>query len=188
MTRAGFAALAFLVSAAAAPNALPPKPRTPDHSLNGLFASLGKASSEDEAKPIEQQIEELFLQSNSASIDLLMTRAAAALQAGDNDTAKKLLISVTDIAPNYAEGWHQRAKMEAAANDDTHALVSFQKTVTLNPREFMAQVELGDMLAEYGQKAAALASYRKALALDPHFEGLDKRVEKLSRDVEGEKI
>jgi tetratricopeptide (TPR) repeat protein len=188
MTRATFAALVFLVSAAATPNALPAKPRAPDHSLNGLFASLAKASSEDEAKPIEQQIEELFLQSNSASVDLLMTRAAASLQAGDNDTAKKLLVSVTDIAPNYAEGWHQRAKMEAAANDDTHALKSFQKTVTLNPREFMAQVELGDMLAEYGQKAAALASYRKALALDPHFEGLDKRVEKLARDVEGEKI
>jgi tetratricopeptide (TPR) repeat protein len=184
--RAGVVSLAVLVSAAAAPNALPPKP--PDHSLNGLFASLAKAGSEDEAKPLERQIEELFLQSNSASVDLLMTRAAAALQAGDADTAKKLLVSVTDIAPNYAEGWHQRAKMEAAANDDTHALVSFQKTVTLNPREFAAQVELGDMLAEYGQKAAALASYRKALAVDPHFEGLDKRVEKLARDVEGEKI
>jgi tetratricopeptide (TPR) repeat protein len=188
MARACAASLAFLISAAAAPSPLPPKPRAPDHSLNGLFVLLSKANSEDEAKLIEQQIEELFLQSNSASVELLMTRAAASLQAGDTDTAKKLLVSVTDIAPNYAEGWHQRAKMEAAANDDTHALVSFQKTVTLNPREFEAQVELGDMLAEYGQKAAALASYRKALALDPHFEGLDKRVEKLARDVEGEKI
>ncbi len=185
LQRACVASLAVVILSAAAP---PPKPPAPDHSLNGLFASLAKASSEDEAKPIEQQIEELFLQSNSASIDLLMTRAAAALQAGDGATAKKLLDSVTDIAPNYAEGWHQRAKMEAAANDDTHALVSFQKAVTLNPSEFEAQVELGDMLAEYGQKAAALAAYRKALALDPHFEGLDKRVEKLARDVEGEKI
>jgi tetratricopeptide (TPR) repeat protein len=186
--RACVVALVLLVLPAAAPIGQPPKPQGPDHSLNGLFASLAKVSSEDEAKPIEQQIEELFLQSNSASVDLLMTRAAACLQAGDTDTAKKLLDSVTNIAPNYAEGWRQRAKLEAATNDDTHALVSFQKTVTLNPREFEAQVELGDMLAEYGQKAAALASYRKALALDPHFEGLDKRVEKLAREVEGEKI
>lgn len=182
---ASVVSLALIILSAAAP---PPKPPVQDHSLNGLFASLAKANSEDEAKPIEQQIEELFLQSNSASIDLLMTRAAAALQASDAATAKKLLDSVTDIAPDYAEGWHQRAKMEAAANDDTHALVSFQKTVTLNPHEFVAQVELGDMLVEYGQKAAALASYRKALALDPHYEGLDKRVEKLAREVEGEKI
>jgi Tfp pilus assembly protein PilF len=188
LSRAWVASLALLIFAAAAPNASPPKLQGPDHSLNGLFAALAKATSEDEAKPIEQQIEELFLQSNSASVDLLMTRAAAALQAGDTGTAKKLLEYVTNIAPDYAEGWHQRAKLEAEANDDTHALVSFQKTVTLNPREFEAQVELGDMFAEYGQKAPALASYRKALALDPHFEGLDKRVEKLAREVEGEKI
>jgi len=188
LRRSCLAAVVLFVFSAAAPSGPPPKPQGPDHSLNGLFVALSKARSEDEAKPIEQQIEELFLQSNSAGIDLLMTRAVAALQAGDTDTAKKLLDSVTDIAPDYAEGWHQRAKLQAAANDDTHALVSFQKAVTLNPREFEAQVELGDMLAEYGQKAAALASYRKALALDPHFEGLDKRVEKLAREVEGEKI
>jgi tetratricopeptide (TPR) repeat protein len=188
MCRVCIAALALFVLPAAAPNNPAPKPQLPDHSLNGLFASLAKASSEDEAKPIEQQIEELFLQSNSASVDLLMTRAAAALQAGDTATAKKLLNSVTDIAPNYAEGWHQRARLEASANEDEHALVSFQKAVTLNPREFVAQVELGDMLVEYGQKPAALASYRKALALDPHYEGLDRRVQQLTRDVEGEKI
>jgi tetratricopeptide (TPR) repeat protein len=184
-----FACVALIVlPAAAAPVAVPAKSPAPDHSLNGLFAALAKANSEEDAKPIEQQIEELFLQSNSASVDLLMTRASAALQAGDTATAKKLLDSVTDIAANYAEGWHQRAKLQAEANDDTGALVSFQKAVTLNPREFEAQVELGDMLVEYGQKAAGLASYRKALALDPHFEGLDKRVEKLAREVEGEKI
>jgi tetratricopeptide (TPR) repeat protein len=186
LSRACVAAIALLAFPAAAPIVPPPKP--PDHSLNGLFASLVKASSEEEAKPIELQIEERFLQSDSASIDLLMTRAATALQAGDVPTAKKLLDSVTDIAPNYAEGWHQRARLEAQANEDERALASFQKTVTLNPREFAAEVELGDMLVDYGQKAAALASYRKALALDPHFEGLDKRVEKLARDVEGEKI
>ena len=40
MTRAGFAALAFLVSAAAAPNALPPKPRTPDHTAVTVVVPL----------------------------------------------------------------------------------------------------------------------------------------------------
>ena len=34
----------------------------------------------------------------------------------------------------------------------------------------------------------ALASYDKALALDPHLDGLDHEVSQLARDVEGEKI
>lgn len=182
-----FAVGSLPASAGTAPPPKPPAP-PPAHSIDALFAALAKANTEEDAKPIQQQIEELFLQSNSPTVDLLMTRAAAALQASDTGTAKQLLDYVTNIAPAYAEGWHQRARLEAQANDDTHALVSYQKTVTLNPREFVAQVELGDMLIEYGQKAAALASYRKALTLDPHYEGLDHRVEQLARDVEGEKI
>jgi tetratricopeptide (TPR) repeat protein len=185
----GAAFVSLLVGAAIAAGA-PPKPaQTPEnHQLDVLFASLAKTHSEEDAKPIELQIEQIFLMSESPTVGILMTRAAAALQAGDTATAKQLLDYVTDIAPDYAEGWHQRGRLEAAANDDEHALVSLQKTVTLNPREFEALAELGDMEITYNQKAAALASYRKSLALDPHYDGLDKRVDQLARDVEGEKI
>jgi len=44
------------------------------------------------------------------------------------------------------------------------------------------------MLAEYGDKAAALAMYRKAQALDPQMDGLERRVRELSHAVEGERI
>lgn len=159
-----------------------------DHTLNGLFGKLGKAQSSDDAEPIEKEILTQFLQSGSASVDLLMSRAANLLGSGDEDTAAKLLDAVTKIAPNYAEGWHQKGKLEADAGADAAAMVSLQKAVTLNPREFQALVELGDLLAQYGAKPAALADYRKALALDPKLDGLDRRVDALARDVEGEKI
>jgi tetratricopeptide (TPR) repeat protein len=158
------------------------------HPLDGLFSKLGKTSSADDAKAIEKEILIEFLQSGSATVDLLMTRVDALMGGGDKDNAAKILAAVTRIAPLYAEGWHERGKLEAEAGHDEAAMVSLQKAVTLNPREFAALVDLGDILAEYGAKPAALASYKKALALDPHFEGLDKRVEELSRSVEGEKI
>jgi Flp pilus assembly protein TadD len=172
-------------TAQAAPVSFSP-PANP--ALDALFGKLGKAPSTEAAKPIEDAILNTFLQSGSASIDLLMTRAAALLQADDKDTAGKILDAVTHVAPDYAEGWHQLGKLEADAGHDEAAMVSFQKAVTLNPRQFEAQMELGDMLADYGAKPAALASYKKALALDPHLEGLDKRVQQLAREVEGEKI
>jgi Flp pilus assembly protein TadD len=163
-------------------------PRPINHGLDALFGKLGRAPSADAAKPIEDEILNTFLQSSSPSVDLLMTRAAALLEAHDGDTAGKILEAVTKIAPDYAEGWHQLGKLQADAGHDGAAMVSLQKAVTLNPRQFEAQMELGDMLAEYGAKPAALASYKKALALDPHLEGLDRRVQQLSREVEGEKI
>jgi tetratricopeptide (TPR) repeat protein len=162
-----------------------PKPANP---LDALFVSLAKAPSEEAAKPIETQIEALFDQSGSASVDLLMTRASAAAAADDKDTAKKLIDAITDIAPDFAEGWHRRAALQADAGDDEGAILSLQRAVTLNPREFAALAELGGVLETYGDKKAALAMYRKALALDPHLEGVDKHVDQLSRDVEGEKI
>lgn len=156
--------------------------------LQSLFQQLGKAGTSDEARPIEEKILTLFLDSGSASVDLLMTRAAAALADGDNDSARKLLDAVTEVAPKYAEGWHQRGRLQAAAGDDEGAIISLQKAVTLNPRQFAAFAELGAILSEYGDKRDALTMLRKAMALDRHFGGLDSEVQKLTRDVEGERI
>jgi Flp pilus assembly protein TadD len=156
--------------------------------IDVLFASLAKANSEEEAKPIESQILVLFQQSGSPSVDLLMARAQAALQGGDTDTAAKLFKAVTDIAPDYAEGWHVRGVMLAAAGDDSGAMVLLQKVVALNPRQFEALGQLGGMLADYGDKKGALAAYRRALALDPQMAGVARTVRDLTRQVEGEKI
>jgi Flp pilus assembly protein TadD len=155
--------------------------------VDQLFAKLAKTTSSDEAKPIEDRIMAVFEQSNSATVDILMERSALMLHAGDKDTTRKLVYAITAVAPDYAEGWHRRAMLEAASNDDADAIVSLQKTVTLNPREFEAQSELGKLLEDYGDKKAALAAYRRALALDPHMAGVDKHTEELSRDVEGQK-
>ena len=178
--------LAATITAVPAPTHAAPQP--PKNTVDQLLQKLGKTSSEEDAKPLEKEILIQFLQSGSATVDLLMTRADALLGGGDKGNAEKILAAITRIAPLYAEGWHQKGKLEAEAGHDEAAMVSLQKAVTLNPREFAALVELGDILAEYGAKPAALANYKKALALDPHFEGLDKRVEELSRAVEGEKI
>lgn len=176
------AALLFAASFAAAPAAAADRP------LDALFAELAKAQSSEDAQPIEKEILARFLASGSPSVDLLMTRVAALMDGGDGANAKRILDAVTRIAPLYAEGWHIKGRVEAEAGQDEAAMVSLEKAVTLNPREFAAQMELGDMLAQYGAKPAALASYKKALALDPHLEGLDRRVQELARDVEGEKI
>ena len=178
---------ALALPAAANAPAHPAKPK-PQNELDALFGKLAHAGSAEAAKPIEEQILTLFNQSGSPSIDLLMVHTEAAAKAGNTDTAKNLIISITEIAPNYAEGWHQRAALAQSEKNDTDALAYLQKTVTLNPREFAALQELGGILESYGDKKQALQYYRRALALDPFLEGLSDQVTKLARDVEGEKI
>jgi tetratricopeptide (TPR) repeat protein len=176
----------LLISGAAM--AAPAAPAPKIASEEQLFAQLKKAESAEDAHPIEQKLIAMFRASGSPSVDLLMTRANAALATADNKTAKKLLEAVTTIAPNYAEGWHAKAGMEQADGDDTAALVSLQKVVLLNPRHFNALNELGDMLQDYGDKAGALKLYRRALELDPQLEGATHKIRELTQSVEGRDI
>ena len=173
-------------TAYAAPTKTPaPKEVTSEEKL---FRQLKQAQSAEEAHGIEEKLKLMFRPSGSPSVDLLMTRAQAALGTADSATAKKLLDAVTNVAPNYAEGWHTRAAMEQADGDDTDALVSLQKTVLLNPRHFAAMVELADMLEDYGDKGGALKLYRRALDLDPQLEIASRKVRELTTSVEGRDI
>jgi tetratricopeptide (TPR) repeat protein len=176
----------FLPLAAQAANA--PAHPAPKPALETLFGELGQATSPEEAKPIEERIGSIFQQSGSATVDLLMTRTAAAISAGDNDTARKLIEAVTDVAPDYAEGWHTRANLQRTLGDDSGAMLSLEHAILLNPRQFAALFELGNMMEDYGNKAGALKLYRKALELDPQLEGARKHVDALTRDVEGQGI
>ena len=176
-------ALSLPLAASAEPPAQQPGPQ-----LQSLLDQLSHADSPESAKPIEDKIGGLFLQSGSASVDLLMTRANAAQAAGDKDTAKKLAEAITAVAPDYAEGWHIRANLQRAAGDDSGAMLSLEHVILLNPRQFAAMYELGNMLEDYGNKAGALKLYMKALQLDPQLEGARKHVDALTRDVKGEDI
>jgi Flp pilus assembly protein TadD len=81
-----------------------------------------------------------------------------------------------------------KAAMEAAADDDTNALISLQKTVQLNPKNFTAMVELGEMLEDYGDKKTALGLYRRAMDLDPQLDEAKRKVRELQTAVEGRDI
>lgn len=173
-----------------APKPPAPKPQAQPKPVSqaDLLAQLKAADSPEAARPIEQKLTAMFRPSGSPSVDLLMTRAETAAAAGDKNTARKLVDAITSIAPKYAEGWHVRAAMESAADNDAAAMVSLQKTVHLNPYHFTAMVELGDMLQDYGDEAAALKLFRQALALNPQMEGAQRRVRELARSVEGQDI
>jgi tetratricopeptide (TPR) repeat protein len=180
--------LLLLLTPAIAVAAQKPPAQTPQQKLNQLFGDLKQAQDSDDAKDIEQRISNIFLASGSSTVDLLMVRAQAALAADKLDVARKLIQSVTIISPNYAEGWHRLAALQAQAKDDRGAMLSLQKVITLNPRHFTAYAELGSFLEDYGDKPGALKLYRKALALDPKMENIDKTERALAREVEGEGI
>jgi tetratricopeptide (TPR) repeat protein len=180
--------VAFALFLVVGPVFAAPKPPVAPPKLDRLFGELRQVQEPEDAKPIEAQINTIFTQSGSASVDLLMLRAQGALQANKPDIARELIDAVVRIAPDFAEGWHRLAALQAHVKDDRGAMLSLQKTITLNPRHFQAYAELAGFLEDYGDKPGALKLYRKALALDPKMESIDREVKGLARDVEGEGI
>lgn len=173
----------FLAAALGSAQAQPQKAQ-----LDTWFADLAKAQSAEDAQPIEEKIEAAFRQSGSPSVDLLMSRAKESVAGGDSKTAATIVTAVNKLAPDYAEGWRLRAMLDAAAGEDSAAMLALQKAITLNPRYLGAMTELAGMLEDYGDKAGALKLYRQVQGLSPRNEAATNRIRALSREVEGQGI
>ncbi|HXJ00629.1 MAG TPA: tetratricopeptide repeat protein [Micropepsaceae bacterium] len=172
-------------AAAARPGRPPPKaPETDDQ----LLTKLAKAPDQRAARPIERELKARWAHSGSPSADLLLKRTDQAMEAHDFDTARDIAVKLTGIAPNFAEAWHRRATLATQKDDYEDALTSLRRTLALQPKNFAALAELGEILEEYNDKPHALDAYRQAKAIDPFLDGLADRIRDLTKSVEGQGI
>src|SRR5258705_12472445 len=170
---------------AARPNRPPPKPPETD---DQLLAKLAKAPDQRGARAIERELKARWAHSESPSASLLLKRADQAMEAHDFDTARDIAQKLTTIAPNFAEAWHRRATLATQKDDYQDALNSLRRTLALQPKNFVALAELGEILEEYNDKAHALDAYRQAKKINPFIEGVEDRIRELTKTVEGQGI
>lgn len=163
-------------------------PQDRDAMLAELYEHLAKAPDAEQAGPIAQTIEGLWLHSDSDTIALLMHRAVKAINEKNPELALKLLDAVVQLQPDYAEGWSRRAYLYYLQNDYEHAVGDLRRVLALDPNHFRALDGLARILRETGQKKSALQVYEKLLKIYPHFPEADEAVEELSVEVEGRGI
>lgn len=164
------------------------EPKNREEMLAELYQHLSQAPDAQQAAPIAQTIEGLWLHSESATIGVLMQRAIKAINEKNTDLALQLLNAVVELAPDYAEGWSRRAFLYYLENDYEHAVGDLRRVLALDPNHFRALDGLARILRETGQKKSALQVYEKLLRIYPHFPEADEAVEELSVEVEGRGI
>lgn len=152
--------------------------------LDALFADLADPANEHWAQT-QLQIEKLWKQSGSPSMDLLAERAGKAITGQRLSAALGFLDDLVRLAPDFAEGWKMRATVHFMHEDYRSALEDVARTLTLEPRHFEALAGLGLMLDRLGDKRGALEAYRRAYEIHPHLPGIAEGIHKLSREVEG---
>jgi tetratricopeptide (TPR) repeat protein len=114
----------------------------------------------------------------------LMTRAQSAVEVQDLAAAKKLLDAVVDMKPDYAEVWYRRAELLLQMDSQQEAASDLSQALELEPRHFKALAMSGRLAEAAGDKAAALAAYRRAVALNPMMEAIARRAGQLTFEVE----
>lgn len=156
--------------------------------LAELYEKLGAARSATAAEPIMEAIEDLWMVSGSDTVDLLMSRAARFAKEAEIDLSLAVLDAVVDIAPDEAEAWYLRAKVNVLKGKPERALSDLRRALNLDAKHYRAIADLGLLLEQLGAKKEALEAYRRALAVNPFLEDAQAGVDALKREVEGQDI
>lgn len=155
--------------------------------LDALFEGL-RGADPIAASQIEARIYDLWSQSGSPSMDLLLERGREALTEGDAKLAVEHFTALIDHAPNFAEGYNMRATAFFQMGRYGLALEDIRRALELNPRHFGALSGLALILEEIGRPEDALIAWREVETLHPSREGLADAMKRLERQVEGETL
>src|SRR3954464_1068650 len=170
------------------PSKLPKVGADRTRGLDFLFGALKAAPDQTSAKHVEARIWAIWLQTPSDTAALLMTRAKAAMEAQQMETAQKLLDSLVKLRPDYVEAWNRRATLYYLRNDYARSLQDIEQVLQREPRHFGALAGLGMIMQDIGDEKRALDAFRKALAINPHLEKVPDLIKSLSEKVEGRDI
>jgi len=109
------------------------------------------------------------LQRFGPDVNALMVLAAVRTQAGDPRGAIELYERARVLAPDHVHLLVNLAAAYRAAANLPEARRALEAALRAEPRFAVAHNNLGNMLSDLGERAAALKSYERACALDPRY-------------------
>lgn len=151
-----------------------------------MFDKLKNAPSESEASDLAQDIWASWMESGSATVDMVMQRGAEAQMAGDSETARIFYDRAILIEPEYPEAWFRRAGLFLAEENFPEALRDLNETLRLEPRHFGAWAGLGTIFEAMGAQEQALEAWREALAVYPYMRDGLQAEKRLMKAAEGQ--
>ncbi|EJF87833.1 tetratricopeptide repeat protein [Bartonella rattimassiliensis] len=144
-----------------------------------LLKELKYCADVAKARKISQQLQHLWSQSGSETIDLLMSWAETAINSGNYGLALDYIDNALALLPHYAEAWVRRAWIHIQLNDFKLAMVDLNHALELEPRNYIAFFELGITMESTERPELALKAYETALEYYPQMQKVQKRIEAL---------
>lgn len=155
-----------------------------DARLDDLFEQLQSASA-GAAQRAERSIWEIWSRSDSRLVNDLMNEGVEALSERRLERALQRFDQVVRYQPEFAEGWNKRATVHYLMRNYEASVRDIQQTLELEPRHFGALSGLGLIYDSIDQPEAAIRSFEAALEINPHLDGLRRRIEELQDALGG---
>ena len=106
-----------------------------------MFDKLLNAPSDSEGNDIALDIWASWMESGSATVDVIMERGVDAQTAGDIETARAFYDRAILIKPDYSEAWNRRASIFLMEeNAPKQALEAYREAIRIYPRMQQALV------------------------------------------------
>ena len=137
--------------------------------MDALFAELAEPEGEAWMRA-QSDIERAWSRSGSASLDFLLMRGEAALDAGEPVTAIGHLTALVENAPDFAAGWAARGAAMYFAGQAGPAIDDLAHALRAEPRHWPALTLLGTIYEEMGDRDRARAAFAASLAINLHQE------------------
>jgi tetratricopeptide (TPR) repeat protein len=168
----------------------PPQPSqiavdTTSVDLDRLFVQLRYSETAEEASKTEADIFIRLTASQSATTNLLLENASAALSNEDNEAAKAILMDVVRLDPKFAEGLTRAAALAYQEGDLQEAEGLLKRALRLEPRHFGAWAGLGLVLEDKGDLKGAQKAYREAIYLHPFLDAAKRGLLRLEAKTDG---
>lgn len=132
----------------------------------------------------EQALWRLWFRSGRPDVDALLREGVRLMEAQQLDEARERFDRVIGLAPEFPEGYNQRAIVYYMMGEWAQSIADCERVVAMNPVHFGALAGLGHCYLQQHQAEAALAAYERALAVNPHMDAIRERVRQL-RDLLG---
>lgn len=165
-----------------------PKPETQAEALQRLYGQLATAPNAEASQRIVQEIEGVWSQTSSPTAMVLLNRALVAAKEKDFDLALRFLDTVTELYPDWSEGFNRRAYLYVVKLEYGRALGDLRRVLALDPGNFRALEGLVQVLRTMGQDKAALDVVRTLVKAHPFSPGAQETLKQLEEAVDGRGI
>lgn len=153
--------------------------------LDRLLGDLKRERDPEQASSIANRAVAHWTDSDSATIDLLMQWADAAITEKRNGAALDFLDQAITLSPDFVGAWNRRATLHYTMGSYRKSMADINHVLSLEPRHFGALAGMAAILSESGNDALAMKAWERYLEIYPADREAQDVVSKLSEKLAG---